>query len=50
MLDDDDSLSETSGRGGRRRDGSIKSEEMEETCWLDSLTLAVPKFPRKRKT
>lgn len=32
MLDDDDSLSETSGRGGRRRDGSIKSEEMEETC------------------
>lgn len=30
MLDDDDNLSETSGRGGR--DGSIKSKEMEETC------------------
>ena len=30
MLDDDDSFSETSGRSGR--DGSIKSEEMEETC------------------
>ena len=47
MLVDDDNLSETSGDGGR--DGNLKSEEMEETCWLDSLTLAVPKFPRKRK-
>ena len=47
MLDDDDNLSETSGDGGC--DENLKSEEMEDTCWLDSLTLAVPEFSRKRK-
>ena len=32
MLDDGDNFSETRGRGGRGgRDGSIKSEDMEET-------------------
>ena len=30
MLDDGDNLSESCGRGGR--DGSIKSEEMDEIC------------------